>query len=87
MDIVVALTPVQLKALAYAAYSPEEWIKNAVKARCDAAIQEVAKREVQRMMEDPGVTSIPADKEAIVMACTDPSAKEVTDAGMTLGPN
>jgi hypothetical protein len=86
MDIVVTLSPVQLKALAYVAYSPEEWIQNVVKARCDSAIQEVAKREVQRMMEDPNVTSIPADKEAIVMACTDPSAKEVTDARPSPAP-
>ena len=79
MDITLSLSPVQLKALAYVAYSPEEWIRNVVEARCASAIQEVAKREVQRMMEDPSVTSIPADKEAIVLACTDPSAKEVTD--------
>ena len=80
MDVVVSLTPVQLKALAYVAYSPEEWIRNVVEARCLSAIQEVSKREVQRMMDDPNTTQIPADKEAIVLACKDPTVKEVEDA-------
>ena len=69
-----------MKALAYVAYSPEEWIRNAVNTRCLSAIDEVAKREVQRMIDDPTVTQIPADKEAIVLACKDPTAKEVEDA-------
>jgi len=79
MDITVSLTAVQYKAFQYVAYSPEEWIQNAATSRASAAIDEVAKNEVERMMKDPTVTSIPADKDTIVMNCTQPTAKEIQD--------
>jgi hypothetical protein len=79
MDITVSLTAVQYKAFQYVAYSPEEWIQNAATSRASAAIDEVAKNEVERMMKDPTVTSIPADKDTIVMNCTQPTAKQIQD--------
>jgi hypothetical protein len=79
MDITVSLTAVQYKALQYVAYSPEEWIQNAATSRALSAIDEVAKNEVERMMKDPTVTSIPADKDTIIMNCTQPTAKETQD--------
>ena len=75
----MSLTAVQYKAFQYVAYSPEEWIQNAATSRASAAIDEVAKNEVERMMKDPTVTSIPADKDTIVMNCTQPTAKQIQD--------
>jgi hypothetical protein len=80
VDITVTLTPVQYKAFQYVAYSPEEWIQNAAISRALLAIDEVAKNEVQRMMNDPTVTSIPADKDTIVMNCVQSTAQQTQDA-------
>jgi hypothetical protein len=80
VDITVTLTPVQYKAFQYIAYSPEEWIQNAATSRALSAIDEVVKNEVQRMMNDPTVTIIPADKDTIVMNCIQPTAQETQDA-------
>jgi hypothetical protein len=80
VDITVTLTSVQYKAFQYVAYSPEEWIQNAVTSRALLAIDEVYKNEVQRMMNDPTVTSIPADKDTIVMNCVEFTAQQVQDA-------
>jgi hypothetical protein len=74
---------VQYKAFQYAAYSPEEWIQNAATSRALSAIEEVAKNEVERMIKDPTVTSIPADKDTIVMNCTQPTAKQIQDEQTT----
>jgi hypothetical protein len=78
--VTVSLTPVQYKAFQYVAYSPEEWIQNAAVSRAISAIDEVYKQEVERMVNDPTVTSIPADKETIVLNCTKPSAKQIQDS-------
>jgi hypothetical protein len=80
VDITVTLTPVQYKAFQYVAYSPEEWIQNAATSRALSAIDEVVKNEVQRMMNDPTVTIIPADKDTIVMNCVQPTAQQTQDA-------
>jgi hypothetical protein len=79
VDITVTLTPVQYKAFQYVAYSPEEWIQNAATSRALSAIDEVVKNEVQRMMNDPTVTIIPADKDTIVMNCVQPTAQQTQD--------
>ena len=79
VDITVTLTPVQYKAFQYVAYSPEEWIQNAATSRALSAIDEVVKNEAQRMMNDPTVTIIPADKETIVMNCVQPTAQQTQD--------
>jgi hypothetical protein len=79
VDITVTLTPVQYKAFQYVAYSPEEWIQNAATSRALSAIDEVVKNEVQRMMNDPTVTIIPADKETIVMNCVQPTSQQTQD--------
>jgi hypothetical protein len=79
VDITVTLTPVQYKAFQYVAYSPEEWIQNAATSRALSAIDEVVKNEVQRMMNDPNVTIIPADKDTIVLNCIQPTAQQIQD--------
>ena len=76
MNITIALTPTQEKALAFVALSPQEWAENAVYTRCSVAIDEIYDMEVARMTADPEITSIPADKDAVVLAADIQSAAE-----------
>ena len=73
----ITLTDAELKALAFVAYDPQEWIDNAVKSRCQDAIEEIFKQEVARMLADPNTTSIPADREAVVLAADIKTAVEI----------
>ena len=76
MNITIELTPTQEKALAFVAASPQEWAENAVHNRCRIAIDEIYDAEVARMTADPEITSIPADKDAVVLAADIQSAVE-----------
>jgi hypothetical protein len=76
MNITVTLTEAEAKALAYAAVSPQEWVDNAVHERCRIAMEEIFQIEVARMLADPNITEIPADREAVVLASNLPSAAE-----------
>ena len=68
MNITITLTAAQEKGLAYVAMSPQEWADNAVHNRCRQAIDEIYDMEVARMIADPDITTIPADKDAVVLA-------------------
>lgn len=76
MEITITLTPAQEKALAYVSVSPQEWAENVVHNRCRIAIDEIYDMEVARMTADPNITSIPADKDTIVLAADIQSAAE-----------
>ena len=76
MNITLTLTDAQEKALAYVAASPQEWAENVVHNRCRIAIDEIYDIEVARMTADPAITSIPADKDAVVLAADIQSAAE-----------
>jgi predicted type IV restriction endonuclease len=80
MNITITLTEAEAKALAYVALSPQEWAENAVHERARIAIEEIFQIEVQRMLADPNTTEIPADREAVVLASTLPSAAERNEA-------
>ena len=72
----IELTDAEVKALAYVAFSPQDWIENAVKERCRLAMEEIFQIEVRRMLADPAITEIPADREAVVIAANIQSAAE-----------
>jgi len=74
--LTIELTATQEKALAFVAASPQEWAENAVHNRCRIAIDEIYAAEVARMTADPAITSIPADKDAVVLAADILSAAE-----------
>jgi len=74
MNITITLTAAQEKALAFVAMSPQEWAENAVHERCRLAIDEIYDAEVARMTADPDITSIPANKDAVVLAADVQSA-------------
>lgn len=72
----IELTDAELKALAHVAFDPADWITNAVKERCRLAMEEIFQAEAQRMLADPDVKQIPADRETVVLAADIKSAKE-----------
>lgn len=76
MEITINLTEAETKALAFVAFDPQEWAENAVKERARIAMEEIFQAEAQRMLADPAVTSIPADREAVVLAADIKSAAE-----------
>lgn len=72
MDITVTISEAEAKALSVVATSPSEWIENLVHERARLAIDSIFESEVQRMISDPNITDIPADKEAVVLAYNPP---------------
>lgn len=76
MDITITLTDAEAKALAYVAYDPQEWADNVVHERARLAMEEIFQTELQRMLNDPNTTEIPADREAVILAADIKSAAE-----------
>ena len=76
MEIKITLSDAETKALAYVALSPQEWAEHAVHNRCRKAMDEIYNMEVARMIADPNITSIPADKNAVVLAANIQSVAE-----------
>jgi hypothetical protein len=76
VDITVRITDEEMRALAYAAVDPREWIENLVKTRAAAAMQEIYESEMARMMADPTIKTIPASKEAVIAAAKIKSAAQ-----------
>ena len=90
MEITVTLTEAEHKALAYVALDPADWVQNAAQARAMAAMEEIFQDEVKAALADPKTKTIPADREAVVLASTLPSAAErqaafEAEAAATLG--
>jgi hypothetical protein len=64
----VSLTNAERKALGMFVKDIQEWIDNVVHERCRIAVDEVFQTEVAKMIADPSVSNIPADKEAVVLS-------------------
>ena len=60
----ITLTEAENKALSYAALAQQDWIDNAVHARCHVAIEEIVALTVQKCLETN--TAIPGSKDAMV---------------------
>jgi hypothetical protein len=79
----IELTDSEDKAMAYIAYSVQDWIDNAVKNRARQAINEIYNMEAERMQNDDSVDSIPTDKNQVVLdakiiAMADQKVEEVS---------
>jgi len=70
----ITLTDAQVKAMEFVAVSVQDWADNALQNRARQAMDEIYDAEVARMTADPTITSIPADKEAVVLAADIKSA-------------
>lgn len=76
-QITIELSDAQYKAMSIIAYSPTDWVQNAAQVRANKAINEIADREIARMLEEGQAVS--GTKEDIVIAANIPTAKEVSD--------
>jgi len=63
----ITLTDAEVKAMEYVAFSVQDWADNALKNRARKAIDEIYNSEIARMTADPNITSIPADKNQVVL--------------------
>lgn len=64
----VLLTDAEKKALGVFVKDIQEWIDNVVHERCRVAIDDVFQKEIKKMIEDPQVMNIPADRESVVLS-------------------
>jgi len=78
----VVLNEAQQKALEYVAVDPAEWIRNVVHNRCRMAIDEIYNAEVIRMTNDPNISAIPADKNAVVISADIKTAAQVNEEAL-----
>lgn len=67
MKIEIELTEVEVKALSFVMRDPQEWAENAIRERARIAIDEIVTLETMRMLSDPNIVDIPADKEIIIL--------------------
>jgi len=74
MTYTIELTDAENKAMEYVAFDVQDWAENALKNRARQAIDEIYQSEVERMTNDPDTTSIPADKDAVVLSADVKSA-------------
>ncbi len=72
----ITLTDAEVKAMEHVALSVQDWAGNALKNRARIAMDEIYTAEVARMTDDPEITAIPADKEAVVLAADIKSAAQ-----------
>jgi hypothetical protein len=77
----ITLSDAQDKALSVIAFSQQEWIENAVYARCGAAIEEIVNAEIQRKLA--ANETISGTKDEIVIAANIETAKERHDRSAT----
>tara|TARA_R100001163_G_C5065906_1_gene204029 strand:+ start:3061 stop:3330 length:270 start_codon:yes stop_codon:yes gene_type:complete len=75
----IELTDAEDKAMNHVAYSVQEWAENAVKNRANTAIEKIYNDEVERMNSDDSITSIPADKNQVVLDADIKTAKEIDE--------
>ena len=78
----VELTEAEDKAMNHVAYSVQDWVDNALKNRASIAIDKIYDEEVERMNADDSVTSIPADKNKVVLDADIKTAKEFHDENL-----
>lgn len=78
-NFTITLSDTQVKALEHSVYSIQDWIENAINNRARQAVDLIYKEEVARMTADPDITSIPADKDQVVLDADLETAKDRTD--------
>jgi hypothetical protein len=76
MKFEIELNEAQTKALSYVAEDPEFFLSNLVTEQCRLAIELIVSEQIQKMLQDPSINEIPADKEKIVLDADVESAAE-----------
>jgi len=75
----VTLTDAEDKAMKHIAVSVQDWIDNAVKARAEKAMNVIYEAEVERMNADDSITTIPADKNQVVLDANIKTAEQISN--------
>lgn len=78
VSFTIKCSNVEEKALLYVMTDIEAWLQGTLNGRASSAIDEVVRNETARMMADPTITSIPANKFQIVQECTQPLLRDAT---------
>jgi hypothetical protein len=78
MEITISITDVQKRALEHVMYDIKDWVQEAVEFRARVATEELLQEETQRLIKDPNVTTIPANKDEIILNSPIETAKERT---------
>jgi len=86
-DYTVTLTDSEDKAMQYVVVSVQEWVNNVVHDRARVAKDTIYNEEVQRMTDDPDISSIPADKDQVVLDADLETAKERAEAEVEVMEN
>jgi len=72
----ITLTDAEVKAMEFVAFSVQDWAENALKNRARIAMDEIYQAEIARMTADSNITSIPADKDVVILAADIKSAAQ-----------
>lgn len=80
MKITITLTDAEAKGLAYAVADPQEWVENAARAQALQGMDAIFQSEVQRMLADPDIQDIPADRDAVILAANTQTLAERQEA-------
>lgn len=64
--ITFEMTDLEAKVFEHIAMNPQEWIENAINHQVELVKDEVVAMEKVRMLADPNITHIPADRNVIV---------------------
>jgi hypothetical protein len=81
MNIVIELNEIEVKALSYVMADPQEWIQNAISERARIAGDELVASETARLLADPDVTEIPANRNTIILGAPDLDSVETSTSG------
>jgi hypothetical protein len=79
-EYTIILNDTEKKAMEYITESIQEWVDNALKNRARIAIDQIYDEEVIRMTADPDTTSIPADKDTVVLNADIVAMKDIVDS-------
>jgi hypothetical protein len=72
----VTISDSQEKGFRYNTIDPQEWVENLIENKARQGVDEIYAAEVERMTADPDITTIPADKEAVVLSADVQTAAE-----------
>lgn len=67
VSFTVVCSEVEYKALQHYMADVQDWLQFTLTGRAGVAIDDLVKREMARMLADPTITNIPADKNTIVL--------------------
>jgi hypothetical protein len=78
----VTTTELEDKALRWAVRDPEIWLDVVVKNRASAAMTELYSIELKKALVDPNTKTLSSNMEEVVLASTEPTAKQKHEHGV-----